>query len=49
MQYNFFEKFSYRFVYDRKNEHKTENLIQLEIYNRTNRRKVYCSTHVNTL
>ena len=46
MVYNVFEKFAYRFVYDRKKEGKTENLIQLEIYNPFNRRKVYCSTHV---
>lgn len=28
-----FEKYMYRFVYDRKKENKEENLIQLEIYN----------------
>lgn len=41
-----FEKFTYRLVYNRKNEEKAENLVQLEIYNPNTRRKVYCSTHV---
>ena len=41
-----YTKFSYRFVFNRKNEERMECLIQLEIYNPSNRRKCYCSTNV---
>ena len=49
MEDNIFHKFSYRLVYDRKHENKTENLIQVEIYNPGNRRRVYITTHVHVM
>lgn len=40
-------KLRYRVVYDRKNEHKAQNLIQIEIYNAVTKKRAFLTTGVH--